>query len=176
MQERLEDNSRGAFKLRHLVAAEAVKPLGIALMLVSLQQLAGINVVIFYAAKIFKDAGSDIDPFTCSIILGGVLGVSTGGSILFIDKLGRKLLLFLSSVGSAVSLLGLGVYFHLKVANGDVPPEHLTWLPLTTLITFCVSFSMGLGPLPWIYMAEILPAHIKGELIRKAKVMILPKK
>ena len=131
-------------------------------MLMFIQQISGINVVIFYAANIFHAAGSTMDPQTCSIIIGAVLLLSVSLSILFIDKTGRKFLIIVSCVGSFIALTGLGTFFYLKSVNNDVPPENLTWLPLASLILFGISFNVGLGPIPWIYMAEILPSHIKG--------------
>jgi len=162
MQVKLENNHRGNFKLGHLISLEALKPMGITLMLMFLQQFAGINIVIFYASQIFKDAGSNVDPQTCSIIIGAVFVISTSVSIMFIDKAGRRMLLIASCLGSSASLIGLGTFFYMKLLNNDVAPEGWTWLPLASLIFFSIFFNVGLGPIPWIYMAEVLPPHIKG--------------
>lgn len=58
------------------------------------------------------------------------------------------------------SLGTLGLYFHLSVAGNDV--SHIGWVPLASLMTYVVSFSLGYGPIPWLMMGEILPAKIRG--------------
>lgn len=58
------------------------------------------------------------------------------------------------------SLAVLGGFFYLKATGGDV--TGLGWLPLTTLVVYVLSFSLGFGPIPWLMMGEILPAKIRG--------------
>lgn len=58
-----------------------------------------------------------------------------------------------------ISLAALGGFFYLKV-HGDV--SQIGWLPLTSLVVYVLSFSLGFGPIPWLMMGEILPAKIRG--------------
>jgi len=94
--------------------------------------------------------------------VGVVLVVSCTISSFYIDKLGRKILLILSAVGMAVGMIGLGTFFFLKEKNDNVNPEGLGWLPLTALMLFVFAFNFGYGPVPWLFMGEILPSHVKG--------------
>lgn len=70
-----------------------------------------------------------------------------------------KILLYISSVGMIASMAILGGFFYMKV-NSDV--SELGWLPLTCLVVYVLSFSLGFGPIPWLMMGEILPAKIRG--------------
>lgn len=58
-----------------------------------------------------------------------------------------------------ISLATLGGFFYLKV-HGDV--SQMGWVPLTSLVVYVLSFSLGFGPIPWLMMGEILPAKIRG--------------
>lgn len=59
-----------------------------------------------------------------------------------------------------ITLAALGGYFYVKDNNGDV--STIGWLPLSSLVIFVLSFSLGFGPVPWLMMGEILPAKIRG--------------
>jgi SP family facilitated glucose transporter-like MFS transporter 8 len=106
-----------------------------------------------------------------------------------IDKAGRRILLIISDSGMAVGLLGLGIFFYLKEQNSitlgeqidycgtynstgletevysESSPEGLAWLPLASLMLFVLSFNFGFGPVPWLCLGELLPAHVKGNRI-----------
>lgn len=116
------------------------------------QQFSGINAVIFYAQSIFEAAGSTLEPAICTIIVGVVQVVMTVASALLIEKAGRRILLLQSSVVMGLCLVMLGVYFQLKEGGSDV--ENISFLPLGSVVLFIVSFSLGLGPLPWLLMGN----------------------
>jgi len=170
------------------------KPLGIALILMTFQQLSGINAVIFYSVAIFKSVGSSLDSNLCSIIIGLVNLMSTFLATALIDKLGRKILLHISNGLMIVSLALLTVYFFMKsyatvdpvastlnatLENITEPLEliipltdeqiawnatidNISWLPLVCLMLYVTGFSLGWGPIPWLFMGEALPAKIRG--------------
>lgn len=124
------------------------------------QQLCGINGVIFYSSDIFQSAGSKMSPASSTMIVGGVSVVATYISTLIIDRLGRKPLLFISDAVCAVSTAALGLYFYLQETGVDV--SNIGWLPVTSLSVFIIMFSLGLGPIPWMFLTEIFPPSIKG--------------
>jgi len=134
--------------------------LTISLSLMLFQQFSGINAVIFYAQSIFEAAGSTLAPSLCTIIVGVVQVVMTVASALLIEKAGRRLLLLQSSVVMGLCLIMLGVYFQLKEGGSDV--ENISFLPLASVVLFIVSFSLGLGPLPWLLMGELFASEVKG--------------
>lgn len=124
----------------------------ISLSLMLFQQFSGINAVIFYAQSIFEAAGSTLPPALCTIIVGVVQVVMTVCSALLIEKAGRRILLLQSSVVMGLCLVMLGIYFMLKEGGTDV--TNISFLPLASVVLFIVSFSLGLGPLPWLLMGE----------------------
>ncbi|GBP39806.1 Facilitated trehalose transporter Tret1 [Eumeta japonica] len=132
----------------------------IALGLMLFQQLSGINAVVFYASKIFKMSGSNIDKDLCSIILGIVNFISTFIATALIDRLGRKILLYISSVTMILTLVTLGAYLYVLKIGMDVAA--FGWIPLLSLVLYVLGFSIGFGPIPWLMMGEILPARIRG--------------
>ena len=78
----------------------------------------------------------------------------TGLSVVLMEKAGRRSLLALSSGGMVVSALALAFFF----SNGKRP----AWLALVALVGYVASFSVGMGPVPWLMMGEIFPASIRS--------------
>lgn len=150
--------TNSAFK--DLFQKSSIKPLMISLGLMFFQQMSGINAVIFYTVTIFQDAGSTIDENLCTIIVGAVNFLSTFVATVLIDRLGRKVLLYVSNAAMIVTLMILGAFFYLKSQHYNL--ENYGWLPLASFVIFVVGFSLGFGPIPWLMMGEILPAKIRG--------------
>jgi facilitated trehalose transporter len=109
---------------------------------------------------LLQDAGSSIDSNLSTIVVGIVNFGSTFVATALIDRLGRKMLLYMSSVSMIVSLMTLGGFFYMK--NNDLDTASLGWLPLTSFVVYVIGFSLGFGPIPWLMMGEILPAKIRG--------------
>lgn len=89
-----------------------------------------------------------------TIIIGSVLLLSTLLATFLVDRLGRKLLLVLSSMLMSLMLVALGIYFHLLESKSDAV-ESLSWLPLTSLCVHLIAYSIGYGPLPWLLLSEV---------------------
>lgn len=153
-----KDDSNNA--CTELFQIQYLKPLSISLGLMFFQQLSGINAVIFYTTSIFKASGSTIDPNICTVIIGAVNFISTFIATVLIDRLGRKILLYVSSLFMTLTLITLSVYFYLSHINYDLTGYGL--VPLVSFVIYVLAFSMGFGPIPWLMMGEILPAKIRG--------------
>jgi len=82
-----------------------------------------------------------------------------------VEYFGRRILLMISEAIMVLALGFLGLYFYLKVENNDVPPEGLGFLPLMSLIVYTIAYSVGVGPVGYMIMGEILPHHVKGRWI-----------
>lgn len=152
-----EDNS-----LKVLFSRKNLKLLGISLGLMGFQQFSGINAVIFYTTTIFKVSGSSVNESVSTTIVGVVNFVSTFIAAILIDRLGRKVLLYISAVSMILSLGVLGAYFFVKDSLG-IDVSFLGFLPLASFIVYVLGFSLGFGPIPWLMMGEILPAKIRGQ-------------
>ncbi|KAJ4965798.1 hypothetical protein NE237_017647 [Protea cynaroides] len=138
-------------------------PLMIGIGLLVLQQACGINGVLFYSTTIFETAGiSSGNVATCG--LGAIQVIATGVATWLGDKTGRRLLLMISSCGMTASLFLVSVSFYLK--NIFSEDSHLysimAILSLVGIVTFVISFSLGIGPIPWIIVSEIMPVNIKS--------------
>lgn len=138
-------------------------PLMIGNGLLILQQLSGINGVLFYSSTIFEEAGvtsSNVATFG----LGAIQVLATIITTWLVDKAGRRILLLVSSCGMTLSLLLVAVSFFLKGAVSD----ESTWynvfciLSVVGVVAMVVTFSLGIGAIPWLIMSEILPVNIKG--------------
>ncbi|KAK9736302.1 Sugar transporter [Popillia japonica] len=81
-----------------------------------------------------------------------------------IDKLGRKILLFISHTVMGISGILLGIYFSLKGKHfvDENTLKTLGFLPILALCMFIIAFSLGSGPIPWLISSELFPAAIKA--------------
>ncbi|XP_032585651.2 facilitated trehalose transporter Tret1-like [Drosophila mojavensis] len=131
------------------------KGLGISITLLALQQFCGINAIAFYTTKLFEDAGAGIASEVCTIIIGIVGCVAVIPSILFIDRGGRRIFLFVAAAIMCVSHFLMGVYFHWLMR------KHVDWLPIVVVCIFVFAFSMAFGPVPWLIMAELFAEDVK---------------
>jgi len=168
-----------------------LKPLGIVLVLMALQQLSGINYVLSYSTLIFESAGTSIDTCLSAMLIGIVQVVFTLITTLIIDRFGRKILLIISEVIICISMIGVGVFFilyescdacnsdgsnnstgngTLLVANmvnpdfyvSEATVDSIGFLPLACLMIFVAAFSLGFGPIPWILNVELIPPEARA--------------
>ncbi|GBP39807.1 Facilitated trehalose transporter Tret1 [Eumeta japonica] len=147
--------------LREIFSRKYMNSILILLGLMAFQQLSGINAVIFYTVKIFEMSGSSVDEKLSTIIVGIVNFISTFLATAIIDRAGRKVLLYLSSVTMIFTLVILGTFFYVRDCL-HLSVNGLDWIPLTSLMIYLLGFSLGFGPVPWLMMGEILPAKIRG--------------
>ncbi|KAG8377799.1 hypothetical protein BUALT_Bualt08G0071200 [Buddleja alternifolia] len=138
-------------------------PLMIGIGLLMLQQLAGTNGVIFYSTTIFESAGISSSN-AATVGVGVIQVIATAISTWLVDKTGRRILLIVSSCGMSISLLVVAVAFFLKGLVGEDSSLYgiLGILSVVGVVCMIVSFSLGMGPIPWLIMSEILPVKIKG--------------
>ncbi|KAJ1967262.1 Bifunctional purine biosynthesis protein PurH [Dispira parvispora] len=116
------------------------------------QQLTGINGVIFYSTATFTTMFGESAKYVTIGAVGSIGVIVTAISLMLVDKLGRKKLLFLSSVGMAVSssLLVVGSLAKINI------------LVLISVMLFISSFGVGLGPIPWLMVPELFPTNAVG--------------
>lgn len=118
------------------------------------------NTMTSYAEIIVIKSEVSITPSIVVMALDLSMIIAGSITVLVIDKLGRKNLLIISSIGVAISLAVLSLHFYLLSLNFD--PEKLTWLPVTSLITFNIFVSFGLIPVPGTLLSEMFPANLKN--------------
>lgn len=122
------------------------------LVLACLQQLVGINAVIYYAPTIFAKTGGD--EFFQTVMVGVVNLTFTFVAIWLIDKVGRKLLMIYGSAGMGISLLLLVFAFITDQLAGN--------MVLFSILGYIASFAASLAPITWVVVTEIFPNKIRG--------------
>ncbi|XP_050449586.1 facilitated trehalose transporter Tret1-like isoform X1 [Cataglyphis hispanica] len=132
----------------------------IILGLMIFQQLSGVNTLIFYAKMIFDDASSTliVNSSTSSVIVGTVQVVAIYCSTILIERIDKKLLLFISVSVMATCMFTLSGYFHFQNTH-DL--SSVCWIPLLSFMVFVASFSIGFGPIPWLIIDELFTNNVK---------------
>jgi len=132
------------------------RSVGLGVLLQVVQQFTGMNVVMYYAPRIFQDMGYHTQAqmwFTAAVGLTNVL--ATFIAIALVDKWGRKPILY---VGFTVMAVGLGIVGAMMRVGVNTQDERLFTVGM--LLLFIVGFAMSAGPLIWILCSEVQP--IKG--------------
>jgi sugar porter (SP) family MFS transporter len=153
--------------LRQLLQPGFRTPLIIAVTMAILQQITGVNTVLYYGSLIFRDqvgSQSTGSALGLNVIIGGINFLSTIVAIWIIDRAGRKPLLLASSGGMAVSLIILGALFRAH----PVP----AMLVLAAILAYVMSFGIGMGPGVWVLMSELFPTRIRGRAMAVATVAL----
>ncbi|RBP15784.1 sugar porter (SP) family MFS transporter [Roseiarcus fermentans] len=147
------------------------KPLQVGLGLAILQQITGINAIIYYSDRIFAEAGfttpaAQTDATTWAI--GAVNVLATFIAIAFIDRIGRRPLLLAGLVGMGVSLTAVGFAFLQLRAMGPGERGATGLVTLAALVVFIISFAFSLGPVTWTVINEIYPGVVRGRAVAVA--------
>jgi MFS transporter, SP family, arabinose:H+ symporter len=140
------------------------RPLLIAVLLMASSQFCGINAILYYSSRIFASAGAMNDAaFTSSVWVGLVNLLFTGVAIGLVDKAGRRPLLL---VGTAVQVISLGLV-------GWLFQRHVGGTPLLiAIMAFIAAFAMALGPIGWLFCAEIFPNKVRGRAMSVASFTV----
>lgn len=132
-----------------LKAKELRWPLISGIVLQIAQQMCGINAVFFYSRAIFEKAGVQSNYIEYLVLLTGIINVlCTLACGMLVDKVGRKPLLIITLSFMAVDLFLLTIFIRLN---------HITefsYLAVFCIVIFIVCFAIGLGPIPYIFVAE----------------------
>lgn len=129
-------------------------PLILAFLIAFFNQLSGINAFLYYAPRIFQEAGlGESTALLSSIGIGVTNMIFTLIGISLIDKLGRKKLMYIGSVGYIVSLSLVAMAFFLNWEGMAVP---------IFLFLFIASHAIGQGTVIWVYISEVFPDQLRA--------------
>lgn len=138
----------------------------VGLGLAILQQFTGINVIFYYGATLWKSAGfTEGDALLQNVISGSVNIFFTFVAIMLIDKVGRKPLLLVGSLGQAVMLGVMAYIFSIAPGGG---PDSLNLAPtqgtiaLVAANAYIAFFAFSWGPVMWVMLGEMFPNHYRG--------------
>ena len=176
IQATIDDDAKHAAGWRTVFAPAWRRPLVIGVTLAVLQQLTGINAIIYYANQIFAAAGftsPDSQSLATLWAVGAVNVVATFVAVAWVDRFGRKPLLFIGTTGMGISLVVVGAMFlrldkvtPWSTAHGATTGEGL--VTLVALVVFIASFAFSLGPIVWTIINEIFPSHVRGKAVAVA--------
>ncbi len=130
------------------------KPITLAFAIAAFNQLSGINAILYYLNDIFAAAGfSSVSADRQAIVIGAANLLFTALALTVIDKLGRKTLLLVGSVGLTATLAGTAAVF-----LSGVGEQYLLWL----LVGFIACFAFSQGAVIWVYISEIFPTEVRA--------------
>jgi MFS family permease len=139
---------------QELFAARNKRIIGLAFMIAFFNQVSGINFILYYAPEILERAGlAAKDSLFNSIAIGGTNLLFTFVGLYLIDRLGRKTLLIIGSLGYILSLSMVAWAFYAAAS-----PAFL----LSFLLVFIASHAIGQGAVIWVFIAEIFPNQIRA--------------
>ncbi len=137
-----------------LFSGKYQKPLVLAFLLAVFNQLSGINFVLYYAPEILERAGlASGESLFSSIAIGVINLIFTFIGIALIDRLGRKQLMYIGSIGYIISLAMVGWCFYAS-ANST--------LLLIFILVFIASHAVGQGAVIWVFISEIFPTKVRA--------------
>jgi sugar porter (SP) family MFS transporter len=130
-------------------------PLFLAISLGAFNQFSGINAILYYLNSIFRSAGfSQISGDQQAIAIGFTNLVFTMVGMAMIDKFGRKTLLLIGAVGTAVCLASAS-----WLLSTNTHPGALVWI----FVTYIAFFAMSQGAVIWVYIGEVFPNHVRAK-------------
>ena len=142
--------------LSQLFKPPFLMPMIIGMLVMIFSQACGLQAVTQYCPKLLMDLGfqNESNAMLGMVMVGVVLFGSTILTMFVIDKLGRRVLLMLSSLGVIVSLLLFAVEFQYHVFSN-------VFILLIVLFSV-VSYAIGIGPCSWLIISEIFPTRVRG--------------
>ena len=143
---------------RDLLRPEYRRVMYLGTMSVSLLLLGGIDAVVIFSATLFADAGLGRGMQVVGVLsISLVLLLSNYPALRLMDTAGRRPLMMYSHAGMAVALLAVGATM-LSGGGG----AGAAYGVLALVVAYCTAFALGVGPVPFIYLSEIMPEEIRG--------------
>ena len=145
-----EETTRGI----NVFSGKYNRSLTLAFLLAFFNQLSGINFILYYAPVILENAGfASSDSLLSSISIGGTNLLFTFVGLYLIDRMGRKSLMYIGSVGYIISLAMVAYGFKTE-ANAS--------FNLFFILSFIASHAVGQGAVIWVFISEIFPNSVRA--------------
>lgn len=156
--------------IRELIAPWVRPALIVGIGLAVFQQLIGINTIAYYAPTILTQLGFDPSTATLFKVVIGLVNLAAIITMLklgLVDRVGRRPLLLLGTVGTTLSMGMIGL------ASTIFPPSSTVavWTTILGLMAFTGIFSASWGPLTWVVLSEIFPLRIRGAAVGGATIL-----
>jgi sugar porter (SP) family MFS transporter len=133
-----------------------------------LQQVTGINTIIYYGPQIFSLAGitSNKNAIFATLIVAVTNVLATIVALVLVDRVGRKPLLYWGVGGMTASLFLLSYSFHNQATFGS----SLGMVATVCLVAYIACFAFSMGPIAWILVSEVFPLQIRGRGVAAATI------
>jgi sugar porter (SP) family MFS transporter len=131
-----------------------------------LQQVTGINTIIYYGPQIFSLAGigTDKDAIFATLLVAVVNVLATIIALVLVDRVGRKPLLYWGVAGMTLSLFVLAYAFHNQATLGS----SMGMIATACLMVYITCFAFSMGPIAWIIVAEVFPLRLRARGVAAA--------
>jgi len=140
----------------------------IGIILSIFQQFVGINVIFYYSTTLWRAVGfSESDSFTVSVITSVTNVLVTLIAIALVDRVGRRPILIVGSIGMTVSLAAMAIAFSQAHTVHGAPSLPGAWGPVALIgaNVFVISFGASWGPIIWVLLGEIFPNKIRARAL-----------
>ncbi|HLP18555.1 MAG TPA: sugar porter family MFS transporter [Bacteroidota bacterium] len=156
---------RSKSPLREIFSRHMSAVVWVGIIVAVFQQITGINSIMYYAPMIFAKTGTGMESALLqTAAVGAVNLLCTLIAIRYIDRIGRKPLLIAGTLGMTVSLFALAFAFS--------QPDREGAIVLGLILFYIASFAASLGPVTWVFIAEIYPNRLRGEAMSVAIVVL----
>lgn len=150
------DSGRKTKNKEGLFSGKYNRPVLLAMLFAFFNQVSGINAIIYYAPRIFEMAGLGAHSSLLSTVGIGIVNFSfTLLALNFIDKVGRRVLMLIGSVGLIVTLFLVGFTFYTESFGGIAIPVYI--------MIFIAFFAFSQGAVIWVFIAEIFPNQVRAK-------------
>jgi len=150
------DSEGNRHKKESIFSGNYSKPIALAMLFAFFNQVSGINAIIYYAPRIFEMAGLGAHSSLLSTVgIGMVNFIFTLLAINIIDRVGRKLLMLIGSVGLICALLLVAFTFYSGHFNGFAIPVYM--------MVFIAFFAFSQGAVIWVFISEIFPNQVRAQ-------------
>lgn len=138
----------------HFFSGKYSKPIMLAFLIAFFNQLSGINFILYYAPELLEMAGlAAKDSLFNSISIGGINMIFTFAGLYLIDRIGRRALMFIGSVGYIISLALTAFAFYVGIEPGYL---------LAFILLFIASHAVGQGAVIWVFISEVFPNQVRA--------------
>lgn len=151
----LKESFASSTKSESIFQPKYSKALWLAFFIAFFNQFSGINAFLYYAPRIFNLAGlEDSAALLSSAGIGLTNLIFTMVGLAWIDKYGRKQLMYIGSIGYIISLAAVSIAFFMNLSG---------WVVTIALFVFIASHAIGQGSVIWVFISEIFPNHLRAD-------------
>lgn len=154
------DADKSKATLAEFFTRRYVKVILLAFFIAMFNQLSGINAILYYAPEVMKEAGASSDNALLMSVAVGIMNlIATMAALTVIDKIGRRSLMIVGSIGYLVSMGFLTAVMFLYEGRFDSTSSVLI---LVGLLVFIAAHAFGQGSVIWVFISEIFPTRVRG--------------